>query len=384
MSSWFDVKLGNYKVYENSSHCFVEWYFKKSERIIKHNDTTGYSEYLYVTSCANLKRRLALNGWDRNALELEYQQTLPSIIEDVEFGKEYHPEFAEKLSKIISGMTLDNWIEKLKYIEKHDLRVYLYEGQEKYEDPVVDYILAVNRWYSEINTFPCISDECLAVALFEFLPDDSLAIQNCTELVYAGSTKAFDDLIEHQQERTNLFKIYTTSIAEIEDIIHTTNENATIAKLLFAGTITAMETYLSDTLKKLISRNPTIKRRYVEYDKTFEEKIKIQEIFRRLERLDKEINNAIDQTSFHNIDTAVKLYREVLLVTFPEPAIPQLKKAVADRHDIVHRNGKTFSGTQRIYLFDEVLHLTTLITGVLEEVDLQIKDSLLIPDDEDF
>lgn len=145
-----------------------------------------------------------------------------------------------------------------------------------------------------------------------------------------------------------------------------------------------METYLSDTLKKLISRNPTIKRRYVEYEKTFEEKIKIQDIFRRLERLDKEINNAIDQTSFHNIDAAVKLYRDVLLVKFPDNALPQLKRAVADRHDIVHRNGKTFSGTQRTYRFDEVLELTTLVTDVLLAVDAQIKDALLIPDDQDF
>ncbi|RON66426.1 HEPN/Toprim-associated domain-containing protein [Pseudomonas fluorescens] len=385
MSSWFDVKIGNYKVYENSSHCFCEWYFKKSERAIRENEILERTEYIYITPITNLKRRLALNGWDRNALELEFQQELPVLIEDIEYGREYHPDYANTLLALVKEMGLDDWIEKLKSIEHNNFKPYLYEGIDKYEDPVIDYMLCINRWYSERSqSFPCISDECLAVALFEFLPDDSLAVQNCTELVEAGSTDAFDDLIEYHQEKTNLFTVFLTSISEIEDIIHTTQENSTIAKLLFAGIITAMETYLSDTIKKLISRNPSIKRRYVQYEKVFDKNIKIQDIFRKLERLDKDINNAIDQTSFHNVETVEQLYREVLLVNFSEIHIPELKKAVLARHDIVHRNGKTFSGQQRFFQFNEVLALAALVVSTLTDIDAQVKDSLLTPDDIDF
>lgn len=385
MSSSFDVKIGNYKVYENSSHCFCEWYFKKSERVIRENTTTSRKEYLYSTPISNLKRRLALNGWDRNALELEFQQELPVLIEDVEYGREYHPDYAEKLLALVKEMTLDDWIEKLKHIELNNLKPYLYEGFDKHEDPVIEYMLCINKWYSERGQgFPCISDECLAVALFEFLPEDCLATQDCTELVEAGSTDAFDDLIEYHQEKTNLFTVFLTSISEIEDIIHTTQENPTIAKLLFAGVITAMETYLSDTLKKLILRNPSIKRRYVQYEKVFEKNIKVQDIFRKLERLDKDINHAIDQTSFHNIETAQQLYRAVLLVDFPEMHILELKKAVLARHDIVHRNGKTFSGQQRFFQFSEVQELSALVVDSLTEIDAQVKDALISPDDNDF
>jgi hypothetical protein len=118
-------------------------------------------------------------------------------------------------------------------------------------------------------------------------------------------------------------------------------ENKILARLIYANVITSMETYLSDTVKKQILTREPIRRRFVQTNEAFKEKIVVQEIFRKLESLNEEIIQTIDMMSFHNLDKTTGLYKLVLDTQFPTTNIAELKKAVERRHDIVHRNGKT-------------------------------------------
>lgn len=381
MSSWYDIKIQGFQVFSNSGQYFSEWYFQKSDRIVNFTDEPEprHREYLYVTNAATLRRRLALHGCDRNLLELEYERAIIDIEKELDFASEYYPEDVATLREAIKTMTLDDWISKLKTIINMHLNQDDWDSNYQHSDPLVNYLSTPLRWASEnrYTTFPCITPDCYTIAVLEATSDDAEVIMDCTDCVRSGSVSVFDTYTEHLQSRTNLYEIFKISTQEIENILYTVEVNHTLSKLLFAGIITALETYLSDTMRKLIFNNQAVIRRYVEHEESFHQKIKISDIYQKLERLDKDVSALLDKTSFHNIDETSKLYEAVLFVNFPKDETFELKKAVHIRHDIVHRNGKTFNGEERNVTESDVIALISLVVSFIQGIDDQIRNNLL-------
>ncbi|MBK3481149.1 MULTISPECIES: HEPN/Toprim-associated domain-containing protein [Pseudomonas] len=381
MSSWYDIKIQGFEVFSNSSQCFSEWYFQKSDRITREGNEAniGTKRHLYVTDAATARRRLALQGCDRRLLESEYERAIIDIEKEFEFATEYYPDDVATLRNAITGMTLDDWLSKLKVIVNEELDRRALHDNYQHTDAVINYLTSVGKWNSDnrYTSFPCITPDCYTLAVLEVTPDDAEVIMDCTDCVKAGSIAAFDTYIEYLQPRTYLYEIFKTSIHEIENIVHTVEVNNTLAKLLFAGVITALETYLSDTMRKLIFNNQAVIRRYVEFEDSFQKKIKISEIYLTLEKLEKDVSALLDKTSFHNIEETSKLYQNVLIVNFPREETLELKKAVEIRHDIVHRNGKTFKGEYRNITEQNVIALISSIVSFLEKIDDQIRNNLL-------
>lgn len=382
MSSWYDIKIQGFEVFSNSSQCFSEWYFQKSDRITREGNEANVStrQYLYVTDAATARRRLALQGCDRRLLESEYELAILDIEKEFEYATEYYPDDVAALREAITGMTLDDWLSKLKVIVNEELDRRAPHDNYQHNDAAINYLTSIGKWNSDnrYTTFPCITPDCYTLAVLEVTPDNAEVIMDCTDCVRAGSIAAFDTYIEHLQPRTYLYEIFKTSIHDIENIVHTTEVNHTLAKFLFSGVITALETYLSDTMRKLIFNNQTVIRRYVEFEDSFQKKIKISEIYLTLERLEKDVSALLDKTSFHNIEETSKLYQSVLIVNFPREETLELKKAVEIRHDIVHRNGKTFKGEHRNITEQHVIDLITPVVSFLEKIDAQIRNNLLV------
>lgn len=381
MSSWYDIKIQGFEVFSNSSQCFSEWYFQKSDRITREGNEAniGTKRYLYVTDAATARRRLALQGCDRRLLESEYERAIIDIEKEFEFATEYYPDDVATLRNATTGMTLDDWLSKLKVIVNEELDRRALHDNYQHADAVINYLMSAGKWNSDnrYTSFPCITPDCYTLAVLEVTPDDAEVIMDCTDCVKAGSIAAFDTYIEFLQPRTYLYEIFKTSIHEIENIVHTVEVNNTLAKLLFAGVITAFETYLSDTMRKLIFNNQTVIRRYVEFEDSFQKKIKISEIYLTLEKLEKDVSALLDKTSFHNIEETSKLYQNVLIVNFPREETLELKKAVEIRHDIVHRNGRTFKGEYRNITEQNVIALISSVVSFLEKIDDQIRNNLL-------
>ena len=154
--------------------------------------------------------------------------------------------------------------------------------------------------------------------------------------------------------------------------------------MLYAAVISAMETYLSDTLRKQVFVKPAIKRRFVEAHGKFKgNHLDLSDIYTWLEKLDSFITDVIDSESFHNIVSVNKLYKNVLLTDIPKLHMDKLVKAIAIRHDIVHRNGKTLDGIIHQLTMDEVHQLVLDVDAAIQHIDKQIKDGLLDDLDEE-
>ncbi len=87
-------------------------------------------------------------------------------------------------------------------------------------------------------------------------------------------------------------------------------------------------------------------------------------------------NDAIDEISFHNVVTAKTLYENVLSVNFPKD-VAWLIKATTNRHDIVHRNGRTLKNEVLNIVSADIDELVTKVVALVKEIDAQVKDGLL-------
>lgn len=375
MSKWWDIKIGNYIFFENSSAHFFEWYFQKSDRKIV--SIEGRERYIYETTSSVMLKRLALDGCDRQALEKEFEEAKLVLLDELELAREHNPK-AGGYASAFQNKSLDDWINSLRKVVEQNLGVRYFDEGDEYEDPAMDWMLTYHHWHTELAwDFPCLSMDCYALAVLLALAKEEYVRLDCTELVGSKKFTAFDDYLEYCEEETSLFSVFKNSVGEILLLGNTSPEHPTLAKFLYSGVITAMETYLSDTLKRMVTNHAGIRRRYVENAFDKDKKFPLNRIFAQLDDIDKDIRELIDRTSFHNVKEVSRIYEAVLLVKFPAEYSHSLRAAVDNRHDIVHRNGRSLSGESKLYTFKEVERLSALVLTILKDVDMQIQSTLV-------
>ncbi|EIK65016.1 HEPN/Toprim-associated domain-containing protein [Pseudomonas brassicacearum] len=394
MSSYASLTLDGMAILDTQNY-YHEWYFKKSERHIELIDSSEYyadefvkpgekiEKYYYAMSARTLRRRLDLAGYNRESLEQEFKEQHYRLMSDLNEMLDLAPNKVIKYISTVKQAKIDDWLDCLREIK------LTREGTEINNatgtgDPILkEFMLSIDTFFTDWPTcgnynFPCMSEEGYAVALLEITGDDAECVLDVTDLVHSGWTQAFDDLVEYNQDFTKFYEIFNTSLLDIKALTTLSPENPILARLLYAAVITAMETYLSDTLKKQVINREAIKRKFVRnHDGFKDKKFTTSAIFEKLATLNEDIISEIDKISFHNLDRTPGLYKSVLSTNFPETHLPELKIAINNRHDIVHRNGK--SSHDKILRLDmnDVDSLIGLVDDCIKHIDKQIKDGLL-------
>lgn len=172
--------------------------------------SSGVGEHLYLSTAGTLRRRLNSAGYDRKALELEYLKYMDQV-----FSRWDPPYFFrdEKTSNATTAAqraeafrfaSLDDWFFALKTAIKIRNSGNLVRPKNiEYSDPfidmnaLVDIVMGPESLPSSIEVpshvvggFPCISVECMALAMLEVVPDDAECILDVFELA-----SSFDDLV---------------------------------------------------------------------------------------------------------------------------------------------------------------------------------------------
>ena len=89
----------------------------------------------------------------------------------------------------------------------------------------------------------------------------------------------------------------------------------------------------------------------------------------------------LDRVVFHNIPKTIEVYSKVFDVRFPRELSADLIRAVALRHDIVHRNGKDNAGRVIPVTMSDVEQILELVDATIKAIDVQVREGLI--DDED-
>ncbi|KAB0669050.1 hypothetical protein F6V30_14545 [Oryzomonas sagensis] len=405
MGSYAQIMIDGYPIFSSKNY-YHQWYFRKKDRCIRNRSKSQRNtliwtaadandqdeeetDYLYVCSGTTLRRRLELAGFNRETLEQEFKECIAQRIasceemvqQDYEWAKDY-----AQLIPILKASCLADWLKALKTAVEERINCWCWEEEKnKFSDPLLHLLFATDEFLEEFSIhetgFPCKTLESMAVAMLEIMPSDVECVLDITDLVGGGWTDSFEDLIEYHQDHTIFYEVFATAIADTRSLIALAPLSKTLARLLYANVISAMETYLSDTIKKQVLTRESIRRRFVQTNEAFKEKIVVQDIFRKLEGLNEEIVQVIDMMSFHNLDKTTGLYKSVLDTHFPNTSMVDLKKAVEARHDIVHRNGKTTQGKVVEMNMQDVERLVELVDATIQHIDKQIKDGLLDDDE---
>ncbi|HGY9608535.1 HEPN/Toprim-associated domain-containing protein [Vibrio harveyi] len=398
MGSFADININNQELL-SWKNTYDEWFFTKQDRVREVHDDEDLQDFIgYKIDAKTLKRRLQLAGYDLRSAEQDFNDVKSSWVlemkETLELCKNnpdsiYVDDIEQILAdlKIVESHSFQDWLQTLpKALDKSsaDFDTDYFNPKVIIDgEPLLSFMLsAFHSVYDENQgfagtTFPCKYVETYAVVLLAHCDDESECVLDITDIVNGGWVTDFDDIAEVQAGETKFHQNFCTSLDELA-VLNESMENATLQRMVFASVITAMEAYLSDTMKSHVLNRSAVKRRFVESHIVFKEKVAKKDVFTFLDTLDKTLNTEIDKISFHNIDTVKELYQKVLACDFPEDKLDQLRPSVFARHDIVHRNGKKSDGFSVDVSQQDVIDLIELVKSLIRDIDQQIIDGLLI------
>lgn len=148
---------------------------------------------------------------------------------------------------------------------------------------------------------------------------------------------------------------------------------AVLNRQMFIGIIGTMETFLADVFINLTFDNEKYFRNFIETHPEFRKrKFELKEIFEQSDKLKETAKKVMLDTIYHNLPTVREMYRNTFEIDFPE--IKEAYEYVLNRHDLVHRNGKTKEG--QIVVTDEkaidnlIETVNKLVFGVAEKLEL--------------
>lgn len=161
------------------------------------------------------------------------------------------------------------------------------------------------------------------------------------------------------------YQTFQNSILNIQRLMEVKVEAADyqlLLRMLYAGVITALETYLSDRLISSIENDPTIRRKFVEKTPELnEQKVPLPALFDAEQKIDQAIKAYLSNFVWHRLEKVRPMYHDTLDINFP-PKLGDLFSAVRIRHDLIHRGGKTQDGKEHLLNVE-------LIKSLIESVD---------------
>ena len=168
------------------------------------------------------------------------------------------------------------------------------------------------------------------------------------------------------------FEKAIASIEDLRDDARVGEQTPVLIRLLFANVITSLETYLSDTFINEIFKRDGLLQRFVKTNPEFQKRsLKYSELFEAAANVKEEVKAYLLDVVWHNIARVQGMYGAVLDVELG-PALEDVGKAIAIRHDIVHRNGITKDGTPRELTATDLNALINKATELADFVEGQM------------
>lgn len=144
-----------------------------------------------------------------------------------------------------------------------------------------------------------------------------------------------------------------------------------LKRQLYVSAIGTLETFLSETFINQTDENKEYYKNFIETFPPFKDQVfSLRNIFRQYEKLDKTVKKAMLEVIYHNLDKVQNMYKTTFKIDFPE--IGELSKAVAIRHDLVHRNGKTKDGIEVEIDKTKIDELIENISQFVETISLSL------------
>ena len=195
---------------------------------------------------------------------------------------------------------------------------------------------------------------------------------------WTGNTNRFipDDYIYQSQLLTSsAYETLEEALQNIEQLVEANIDETLrqqLVKACFASVVAAMEAYLSDLFIGKVKSTPGLMIKLVQTTPEFkQQKFALADIHAELERIEKTVSTHLSGVLWHNLARVKEMYQSVLSVAFPDN-LDKLYRAVHQRHDIVHRNGKLIDGTSGTWTKDDVHNLITQVRDLANCIEQEL------------
>jgi hypothetical protein len=163
-------------------------------------------------------------------------------------------------------------------------------------------------------------------------------------------TRFYEALYESAQANADFHKTFNKSIESLQHLSQQKlpshlHLQQPYNRMMYASIITAMETYLCDAFFHKVTNDECLIEKLLLSTQEFKErKYAISDIIEWKKQTKKKVSDYLLDIVWHNLPKVEMLYKNVLSVVFPSD-IDTLHKAISVRHDLIHRNGRSKSGS---------------------------------------
>jgi len=165
----------------------------------------------------------------------------------------------------------------------------------------------------------------------------------------SSSRRLQEYLLDSAFSNKNCYEVFSENLANLRllakaKVLGPARTTHLYRGMIFAATVTALETYLCDTFRGRIANEEKLRTKYLLSSPELKErKFSIEDILSWNGRIEAKIDEHLSDIVWHNLGKVSQMYRAALGVRFPT-SLDDVYRAVARRHDIVHRNGRTKDG----------------------------------------
>lgn len=159
----------------------------------------------------------------------------------------------------------------------------------------------------------------------------------------------YEEQFDAISENKNYIENYRNEISNLHSlsklVIEDSNLKLILNRQIFISVIGAVETFLSDAFINLTLNDDYYLKMFVRHHPEFQKrKFELKDIFDESEKLNNTAKKVMLDTIFHKLPVVKNMYQDTFGMEFPD--IEKIYKYILNRHDLVHRNGRTKSGVE--------------------------------------
>lgn len=185
----------------------------------------------------------------------------------------------------------------------------------------------------------------------------------------------FERQLSAIREKKNTYNKFLEEIENVNRLNQICIEDSSLSNILkrqiFISIIGILETFLSETFIRLTDNQQEYFKSFIETHPEFKKrKFELKDIFVEKDKLKDTATKIMMDTIYHNLPQVREMFTSTFNIEFPN--IEEIFKFVIERHDLVHRNGKTKEGVRVTVDDKKINELIKVTSDFVSEIALKL------------
>jgi RiboL-PSP-HEPN len=257
-------------------------------------------------------------------------------------------------------LTWDEWVEELAMASGGEIDYfYLSEENAKIERPeLYDYY----QMGYDVN---------------DLVSERLMSYEGGDVIIWLDPDEPDDNQLDAILSNTEFYQTFSEEIKSLRVlnniVIPDDKAQKSLKRQIYIGTITCLETYLSDAfINTVLSNREYLKSFFFTFKDFKQQKISLSDLFVNINQAEEIAKEAMSNISYHNLPKVREMYKATLNISFPK--FGEIMKYINTRHDLVHRNGKTTDGNKILIDYKIINQVIRDIENFVEEIDKMLQE----------